>query len=355
MISDWTTVEPFLKSLRPLFDDEEITNIMANPDGAIFYEKRGAKHRAEGITLSEADKSFAAQNIARMEGQDIDKGTPHLTSRLPDGGRIAILSPRVALGGHCLTIRRFPKRRFTLDELESFGAFPHHVAELLRDELAAGSNMLIVGSVNAGKTTLLNALCLEIDDNERIMTIEDIAELNIRKPDVVGSQALEGTQVSVTIADLLKQALRHNPTRIIMGEIRGKEASNYLEATNLGIPGCMSTIHANSGYEALYRLTNLAHEANPDRPYVSIQRAVALSIKTVVFQTYNTKTGERSIDHIIHVNGFDNQTLDFRTSFLYERNNAHRLTVAMTNHSATHPQGHSTRAANTAEPVAANG
>lgn len=334
-ISDWTTVESFLAPVKPLLDDGDITNIMANPDGKVYFEKRGRKHLAEEIHFPDQFKSIALQNLARMAGQDIDKGNPCLTVRLPDGGRLAGATPRVVRGGHALTIRRFPKHPFSLDELESFESFPHEVTTLLRTELRNSSNMLIVGSTNAGKTTLLNALCGELKESLRIAVIEDIAELNITKPDVLCFQALENSETSVTIRDLLKQTLRHNPNRIIMGEMRSGEAYDFLQALNSGHTGCMSTIHARSASMALTRLTDLVQEANSAIPYFAIQRNIAAALDVVIFQTYDEDTGRREIDHIIRVDDYDNDRHVFRTTELYRKSTAPRLHVA-TGHAARH-------------------
>ena len=335
-ISDWTTVESFLAPVKSLLDDEDITNIMANPDGKVYFEKRGRKHLAPDIDFPDQFKSIALQNLARMAGQDIDKGNPCLTVRLPDGGRLAGATPRVVRGGHALTIRRFPKNPFTLDQLENFESFPHEVATLLRAELRSGSNMLIVGSTNSGKTTLLNALCSEMKDSLRIAVIEDVAELNINKPDVLCFQVLENSETSVSIRDLLKQTLRHNPNRIIMGEMRSGEAYDFLQALNSGHTGCMSTIHARSASMALTRLTDLVQEANSAIPYFAIQRNIAAALDVVIFQTYDEDTGRREIDHILRVDDYDNDRHIFCTTELYRKSVAPRLHVAATGHAARH-------------------
>jgi len=336
-ISDWTTIESYLEPIMPLLHDVEVTNIMANPDGKIFYEKRGHKYRAEGVEFSDVDKSVCLQNLARMAGQDINDGNPSLTVRMPDGGRLAGVSPRVVRGGHKITIRRFPKDPFTLSQLEEFNSFPHEVGTLLRNELRNASNLMIVGGTNSGKTTLLNALCSELPDYLRLEVIEDISELNITKPDVSCWQALEGTDSPFTIRDCLKQVLRHNPNRIIMGEMRGGEAYDFLQALNSGHSGCMSTIHARSAELALMRLSHLVLQANTGLPYVAIQQSISAALDTVVFQTYDEVTGSREIDHIIRVDGYDENKHSFLTTDLYRRTSFHRLKVASSSHHVSQP------------------
>lgn len=330
-ISDWTTVAAYLEPLMPLINDEAVKNIMANPDGKVFYEKDGKKILAENIVFTETHKAIALQNIARMAGQDINNGNPCLTAQLPDGKRIAGASPRVCRGGHALTIRCFPKNPYTLDDLERFGSFPYEIGQLLRNEVRKASNILVVGSTDAGKTTLLNALCAEVEDRHRIITIEDQPELHIKKPDVMSLTALENTSTPVTIRDLLKQVLRHNPARIIMGEMRGAEAYDLLQALNSGHSGTMSTIHAKSAELALARLTDLVLQAGVGIPYEAIQRNVASALDLVVFQAKDEETGARAIEHICRVDGYDNDTKTILTTRIYELHNNVRLAVAIDN------------------------
>ena len=326
--ADWTSIKPYLKPLARLLDDDEVTNIDANPDGAIFYEKRGRKHRAEDIHFTDMQKSIALQNIARQNGQNITEHQPYLTAQLPNGDRITGVSDRISRGGHTLTIRRFPKVAYTLSQLESFGMFPPEVGRLLRDEVHRRSSILIVGSTNSGKTTLLNAMCSEIDDNQRIVTIEDIPELRIDKPDVVSMQALENTELTkVTIRDLLRLALRLNPKRIIMGEMRKGEAYDFLQCMNSGHPGSMSTIHARGAVDALQRLCDLVLESKLDIPYHAIQRSIANALSLVVYQEYDIATGQREIKDVLRVKGWDEDTQKSITEFLYSKERTARGSV----------------------------
>lgn len=326
--ADWTSISPYLKPLAALLDDEEVTNIDANPDGAVFYEKRGWKYRADDIHFSDLQKSIALQNIARQNGQNLTERQPYLTAQLPNGDRITGVSDRISRGGHTLTIRRFPKVAYSLSQLESFGMFSPEIGHLLRDEVAARSSILVVGSTNSGKTTLLNAMCLEIDDDQRIVTIEDIPELRIAKPDLVAMQALENTELTqVTIRDLLRLALRLNPKRIIMGEMRKGEAYDFLQCMNSGHPGSMSTIHARGALDALQRLCDLVLESKLDIPYHAIQRSIANALHLVIYQEYDTTTGRREIKEVLRVKGWDESTQKPITEFLYRKERAARVSV----------------------------
>jgi pilus assembly protein CpaF len=318
-ISGWATIRPFLTPIAGLLDDGDITNINVNADGTVFYEKAGRTYPAEGINFPESLKKIAAQNIARMAGQNISEGNPSLTTRLPDGSRIAAASDRISLGGHTLTIRRFPKRPYSLDELESFKMFPAEVGSLLREAVASHLNILVAGSTNSGKTTLINALCGEIQDSERIITLEDIAELRVMKPNVVTFQALEGTELTrVTLRTLLAETLRHNPDRIIVGEMRGGEAFDFLQTMNTGHDGCMSTIHASSARKALNRLASLTLLAGTGDTLNSAKDSIADALNLVVFQQKDKDRGKRHITEIVRLDGYDRISESFQTTTLYE-------------------------------------
>jgi pilus assembly protein CpaF len=316
-LSGWVTIRPFLTPIAALLEDDEITNIHINADGSVFYEKAGRSYPAEGIIFPEAQKKIAAQNIARMAGQNISEGNPSLTTRLPDGSRIIASSDRIVIGGHALTIRRFPKRPYSLSELESHGAFPSEVGTFLREAVENRLNILVAGSTNSGKTTLINALCGEIPDTERIITLEDIAELKVLQPNIVNMQALEGTELTKrTIRDLVKDSLRHNPERIILGEMRDAEAFDFLQVMNTGHDGCMSTIHATSAVQALDRLASLTLLAGTGYTLSSAKISIADALHLVVFQ--KKENGKRHITEIVRVDGYDRITESVETTMLYE-------------------------------------
>lgn len=330
-ITDWTTIKPHLAPLAALLDDDEVTNIECNPGGVVFYEKGGRRYKADDIDFPEKMKFIALQNIARLAGQNIDEKRPSLTTQLPSGDRIAGLSHRVVRGGNQITIRRFPKTPYSLDALMRKGVCPPEVAELLRDFVANKQTILIAGGTNAGKTTLLNALCGELPDDERIITIEDNPELRIFKPNVVQLQALEGTELTtVTIRDLLKETLRHNPDRIIIGELRHGEAFDFIQAANTGHPGTITSIHSDSAYDALERLADLVLQADVNMPYNAICRRVARAVSVVVYQHYDKQAGTRSIREIIQLQGYDQTSEQFKHRYLYKAEpHSHSTDVAL--------------------------
>lgn len=317
-ITDWITIKPHLAPLAALLDDDEVTNIECNPGGVVFYEKGGRRYKADDIAFPEQMKFIALQNIARLAGQNIDEKRPSLTTQLPSGDRISGQSHRIVRGGNSITIRRFPKTPYSLDALLRKGVCPSRIADLLREFVASNKTILIAGGTNAGKTTLLNALCGELQDYERIITVEDNPELRICKPNVVQLQALEGTELTtVTIRDLVRETLRMNPDRIIIGELRGGEAFDFIQAANTGHPGTITSIHSNSAYDALERLADLVLQAGVKLNYNAICRRVARAIDVVVYQHYDKEAGIRSIREIIQLNSFDHTTEQFKYSYLY--------------------------------------
>src|SRR5581483_5981362 len=211
-------------------------------------ERHGQMEPAEGITLSEKSLQVAVRNIARTLGDDVSEEQPILDARLPDGSRVAAVIPPCSIGGTTLTIRKFQTRFFTADELVRAGTLSEMALDQIRTAVDARHNILISGGTSTGKTTLLNALAAFLPTTDRIVIIEDTAELQIDKPNVVRFEARRSQRdlPAVTIRDLLKATLRHRPDRIIVGEVRGAEAYDLLQALNTGHAGSLSTVHANS-------------------------------------------------------------------------------------------------------------
>ncbi len=314
----WMTLKPFLEPIWPLIEDEGVTNIMCNPDGLIFYEKGGTKHHAEKLIFPNGTKKIALQNIARQNNRDLDEKTPILNTSLPDGSRIAACSDRVTPGGYALTIRKFPATPFTLADLERFGSFPSSVTALLVKAVADHANVLVVGGTNAGKTTTVNALLGLIKPSERVLTLEDTPELKVGIPDVVrmiSSQAVTGG-VSVSIRDLVVASLRHNPNRIIIGEMRDGVAYDFLQALNTGHTGSMSTIHANSAASGLLRFQDLIAEGNSSMQPSSIRRAIADNLDLVTYQGL-THEGRRAMLELVRVVDYDDTRDLFFVETLY--------------------------------------
>src|SRR5882762_11136273 len=295
---------------------------MVNAGGRrIFVERGGVVDPVPSRTVDEKLLTVAIKNIARTCGDEISEEEPILDARLEDGSRVAAMFPPCSVGGATLTIRRF-SRRYSLDDLVDVGSVPLDAAALLRRAVASRQNVLISGGTGTGKTTLLNALAATIPDTDRIALIEETSEILLEKPNFVRFEARKGRAPfggtaplpPVTIADLLRATLRHRPDRIIVGEVRGAEAFDLLQALNTGHLGSLSTIHANSAEQALTRLAHCVLTANVGLPHHSIREAIALAIHLVVHVVRVER--HRRVAAVLEVHGYDAQTdrFDLRSS-----------------------------------------
>src|SRR4051794_13630177 len=231
---------------------------MVNAGGRVFVEHHGLVEEATGVLMVEKSLQVAVKNIARALGDDVSEEQPILDARLPDGSRVAAVCPPCSVGGTTLTIRKFQTRFFTAEELVRIGTMTPDVLTALRDAIGAGANILISGGTSTGKTTVLNALAAFLPSDERIVIVEDTAELHVEHANLVRLEARRAQPhaPAVTIRDLLRATLRHRPDRIVVGEVRGGEAFDLLQALNTGHAGTLSTIHANSRAQALTRLAS---------------------------------------------------------------------------------------------------
>jgi pilus assembly protein CpaF len=247
---------PFLRPIEHLILDPEISEIMVNDPAHVFIERAGMMQAVPGTSLTVKSLEVAVRNIARRLGDDISEEKPILDSRLPDGSRVAAVLPPCSLQGVTLTIRKFNAKHLGIDELIQIGTLTQELAEVLKTAVVNRQNILISGGTGTGKTTLLNILARFIPDYERILVIEDTAEIQITTPNLVRFEARreQNGLPAVTIRDLLKASLRHRPDRILLGEIRGAEAFDLLQLLNTGHSGTISTVHANSAQQALTRL-----------------------------------------------------------------------------------------------------
>jgi pilus assembly protein CpaF len=276
---------PYLRPIEHLILDPEISEIMLNSPTDVFIEKQGVIERVQGITIPNDQLRVAVQNIARSLGDDISEEKPILDSRLPDGSRIAAVLPPCSIHGITLTIRKFNTRSFTIEDLIDIGTITEAVSAILQSAIISRKNILISGGTGTGKTTLLNILADFIPDEDRLVVIEDTAEIHIRKPNLVRFEARrqQGPKIpAITIRDLLKASLRHRPERTILGEIRGEEAFDLLQALNTGHSGSLSTIHANSAAQALSRLASCVLQSGIELPYKAIKASIADSIHLLV-------------------------------------------------------------------------
>lgn len=296
---------PYLRQIENLILDPEISEIMVNSPTDIFIEKQGVMEKVAGVTIPIDQLRVAVQNIARSLGDDISEEKPILDSRLPDGSRIAAILPPCSIHGITLTIRKFNTRSFTIADLIRIGTLTEEMAAYLQAAIVGKKNILISGGTGTGKTTLLNILADFIPDEDRLLVIEDTAEIHIRKPNLVRFEARrqQGTKIpAVTIRDLLKASLRHRPERIILGEIRGEEAFDLLQVLNTGHSGSLSTIHANSASQALARLASCVLQSGIELPYKAIKASIADSIHLLVH--IERRQAHRCITEILAIHSY---------------------------------------------------
>jgi pilus assembly protein CpaF len=292
---------PFLRPIAHLIQDPDVSEIMVNGGGRVFLERQGHLEEAEGVQVLERNLQVAVRNIARTLGDDVSEEQPILDARLPDGSRVAAVIPPCSLGGTTLTIRKFHSRFFTVDELVRIGTLTPNVLQSVRDAIERRQNILISGGTSTGKTTLLNALATFLPRSDRIVIIEETAELQVDKPNIVRFEArrAQSNLPAVTIRDLLKATLRHRPDRIIVGEVRGGEAYDLLQALNTGHAGTLSTIHANSAAQALARLASCVLQAGMDLPYQAIRVQEADAINLVLH--LDRVHGRRAVTELVRV------------------------------------------------------
>jgi len=306
--------------LEPLLADSTVADILVNGPNQVYAERTGQLERTS-ITFRDDDHVMQIANrICNWVGRRVDVSSPMADARLPDGSRVNIIIPPLSLRGPSISIRKFSKHKMELMDLAERGAMSRQMASFLQIATNARLNILISGGTGAGKTTLLNALSQYIDPGERIVTIEDSAELQLHQPHLVPLETrprnLEGAG-EVTIRDLLVNALRMRPDRIIVGEVRGEECFDMLQAFNTGHDGGMCTIHANRPREALSRLENLVAMGNPNYPTIAVRQQIAETIDLIV-QVKRMRGGIRRITDIVEVVGTDGEMITTQPLFKYE-------------------------------------
>jgi len=296
---------PFLRPIEHLILDPEISEIMVNGPDRVFIERTGVIECVPTQALTAKSLDVAVRNIARRLGDDISEEKPILDSRLPDGSRVAAVIPPCSLNGVTLTIRKFNAKHFGMEELIHTGTMTAQVAELLKTAVRDRQNILISGGTGTGKTTLLNLLANFIPEHERLLVIEDTAEIQIHTPNLVRFEARreQNGLPAVTIRDLLKASLRHRPDRILLGEIRGAEAFDLLQLLNTGHSGTISTVHANSGHQALSRFTSCVLQSNVELPYRAIKSNIADSLNLLVY--IERRQGRRFISEVLKIVGYN--------------------------------------------------
>jgi pilus assembly protein CpaF len=315
MVNDMLGLGP----LEPLLADERITDIMVNGPKQVYVERGGKLELTDIQFRDNRHVMNIATRIVTRIGRRVDESSPLCDARLEDGSRVNIIIPPLAIDGASISIRKFSKKRITLDVMQKQANMSPAMATVLRIASRARLNILISGGTGSGKTTLLNALSQMIDEGERIVTIEDAAELQLQQPHVVRLETrppnIEG-HGEISMRDLVKNALRMRPDRIILGEVRGPEAIDMLQAMNTGHEGSMGTIHANRPREALTRLENMIGMSGINLPAKAARTQVAAAIDVIV-QISRMRDGMRRITHIIEVVGMEGDVITTQDLFTY--------------------------------------
>lgn len=306
--------------LEPLLARDDIADIMVNGATTTFIEVAGKTQKTSVRFADNQQLMNICQRIVSQVGRRVDESSPICDARLPDGSRVNVIAPPLAIDGPALTIRKFKKDRLTLDQLCKFGAITPQAKTILEIIGRVRCNILISGGTGSGKTTLLNCMTASIDNDERIITCEDSAELQLQQPHVVRLETrppnLEG-EGEITMRDLVKNCLRMRPERIIVGEVRGPEAFDLLQAMNTGHDGSMGTLHSNSPREALSRLESMIMMGGFALPIKTIREMIVGSID-VIIQAARLRDGSRKITHITEVTGLEEDVITLQNLIVYE-------------------------------------
>ena len=293
----------FLAPVREYLEDDSVSEILINGSGQVYIERRGKLEEVAARFVSEAALKAAAANIAKSVGRILDEMHPRLDARLPDGSRVHAVIPPLSRIGTVIAIRKFKKDTLTIDKMMEFGSLDEPMRRLIRALVLLHKNVIVSGATSSGKTSVLNALSSFIPEGERVLVIEDASELQLQQRHIVPFEtrkADKNGQGEVTIRDLIHSALRLRPDRIVIGEIRGGEALDLLQALNTGHAGSMSTIHANTPLDCLRRIETCALLSGIDVPLVALRAQVASAIDAVV-HTARLSDGSRKIVSVAEV------------------------------------------------------
>ena len=308
---------PFLRPIKSLLLDESVSEIMGNPDASWWYERDGVVCREETIQFEAGRLRTGLEVIANHLGKRLDEDNPLLHAQLPDGSRIAAVIPPVVRPAPALTIRKFTSRRYTVDDLIARGTLTRSLADYLSEQISNCKTLLISGGTGTGKTTLLNILAQAIPEQERIIVIEDTAELRIEKPNVLAVECQTDTfKARISFDDLLKSALRWRPDRIILGEVRGIEARTLLDSFNTGHAGSLATIHANSAEKALHRFANLVVRSHSQATFSDAEAEIGEAVDFIVH--LERKPGRRIVREVLALRGYDRDAKHFLIEPVFE-------------------------------------
>jgi len=310
-----------LGPLEELLADESVTEIMVNRHNDIFIERDGQLQRSSVSFSNDASVLAAIERIVSPLGRRIDESSPMVDARLKDGSRVNAIIPPLAIKGPSVTIRKFARRKLTAEDLIAFGAISREMTEFLQVAVERRANIVISGGTGSGKTTLLNVLSGFIPDDERIVTVEDAAELQLSQPNLVSLEArpanIEG-RGAVTIRDLVKNCLRMRPDRIVVGECRGGEALDMLQAMNTGHDGSLTTAHANNPRDCLSRLEVMTLMSGLDIPMQAIREQICSAVNLIVQQT-RFSCGTRRVTHITEITGLEHNVISMQDIFRFEQ------------------------------------
>ncbi len=307
--------------IQPLLDDPEVSEVMVNGYDQVYVERGGRLEKTEVKFRNDEHVMRVIERIVFPLGRRIDVENPAVDARLPDGSRVNAVIPPVAIDGPIITIRKFSRDKLTVEQLVQYGSLSEKMAEFLRACVVSKLNIVISGGTGSGKTTLLNVLSGFIPEDERIVTIEDAAELQLRQDHVVRLETqppnLDG-KGEVRIRDLVRNSLRMRPDRIVVGEVRGGEALDMLQAMNTGHDGSLTTLHANSPRDALSRLETMAMMSGLEIPLRVIREQIASAVDLIVQQS-RLKDGSRKVTNVTEVAGMEGETIVMTDIFRFEQ------------------------------------
>lgn len=306
--------------LETLLAEDGIADIMINGPDVVYVERKGKIQKTDITFRDNQHLVTICQRIVGAIGRRVDESSPICDARLPDGSRVNVIIPPLAVDGACMTIRKFTKDKLTLEKLLEFGAMTPSCAKLIMAIGRSRVNVLISGGTGSGKTTMLNCLTRYIEQGERVITCEDACELQLQQPHVVRLETrpanLEGVG-EVTMRDLVKNCLRMRPERIIVGEVRGPEAFDLLQAMNTGHDGSMGTVHANNPREALSRMENMIAMGSLNIPTVAVREQISSAIN-VIIQVQRLRDGSRKVTHVTEITGMEGDVVTMQDLFILE-------------------------------------